>query len=221
MFFLLPPSEGKLWWWGYRNEKLSFIFSKPLDIAFHATQKDLKCTWARYEEWIVLNKCITKWPWMPVIQRYTGVMFKAIDYLSLNSKEKECFNSTVRILSGVYGITTPTDQIGNYKLPIATKGLLSFRWTSITDILNTLPQKQIVDLLPWSYKKLIQWWELKHEVLHVDFFQEWKKLTHTVKWVKWRWLRRKIQLWVKRIEVWETIYEDEKWPVLVVVTPHD
>jgi cytoplasmic iron level regulating protein YaaA (DUF328/UPF0246 family) len=118
----------------------------------------------------------------------------------------------------MYGVTAPTDHIANYKLPIGTKGLLSFWWDMITRGLNTLSKTQIVDLLPWSYKKMIQRWNLKHEVVHVDFFQEWKKLTHTVKWVKWRWLREQIQLWMKKLELWESVYEDQKWTILVVTS---
>jgi hypothetical protein len=32
------------------TQSLSFLFDKPLDIAKNATQKDLKCIGARYEE---------------------------------------------------------------------------------------------------------------------------------------------------------------------------
>lgn len=226
MFFLLPPSEWKKSWWDCDYEKLSFNFSKPLDIASYATSKDLKCVWERYEEWVRLNKNINMWPRMQAIERYSWVMFKAMDYWSLWYKEKKYFDATVWMLSGMYGLVRPVDQIANYKLPIGTRGLLSFWWTRITQELNALHKTQVVDLLPWSYKKMIQRWELEHQILHVDFFQDGKKLTHAVKWVKWRRLREQIMISAKseesktkNYEVWIYEYEDSKmWKVQVVIT---
>ena len=49
------------------------------------------------------------------------MMYKAIDYLSLSEKGKAYFDEHFLILSGMYGIVSPQDKIGNYKLPIDTK----------------------------------------------------------------------------------------------------
>lgn len=216
--FLLPPSESKKIWWKSISEQCSFNFSKPLELAIQATPKDLKCTWTRYEEWIWFNKSINQWPWIEAMARYSGVMFKAIDYVSLNAQQQSYFDKSVLILSGMYGLLKPTDQIANYKLPISIKGLLTFWWTQLTQALNILPKTQIIDLLPWSYKKMIQWSELNHEVMHVDFFQNGKKLTHAVKWVKWRWLHTQIQQWIENLETGIYEYHDEKWIISVVIS---
>lgn len=216
--FFLPPSEWKKKWWSFIDERLSFDFSRPLEIASHATEKDLKCTWNRYDEWVLFNRTAQKWPYMPAIERYTGVMFGAIDYNSFDATQKEYFNTQVLILSGMYWLVYAKDRIANYKLPIWTKWLIQFWGTNITEALNTLPKTQFIDLLPWSYKKMIQRWSLKHEVLQVNFFQDWKKLTHAVKGVKGRRLRSQIMKWVVVYEKGKYIYVDEKWEITVEVT---
>jgi cytoplasmic iron level regulating protein YaaA (DUF328/UPF0246 family) len=40
------------------------------------------------------------------------------------------------ILSGMYGIVKPNDVIGNYKLPIESKGLVKYWKDDITKALN-------------------------------------------------------------------------------------
>jgi cytoplasmic iron level regulating protein YaaA (DUF328/UPF0246 family) len=155
---------------------------------------------------------------MSVMQRYTWVMFKAIGYELFDAHSKAVFDQSVLILSGMYWILNPTDQIANYKLPIWTKGLMQFWWDTLTKELNLLPKTQIIDLLPWSYKKMVDRKNTEHEVLHVDFLQEWKKLTHAVKGVKWRWLRTQIQQWVTSFKIWEYIFEDEKWRITVSIS---
>jgi len=37
--FLIPPSEGKKQWWELINEKLSYDFKKPYEIAKNASEK--------------------------------------------------------------------------------------------------------------------------------------------------------------------------------------
>ncbi len=89
IIFLLPPSEGKKSWGDYEKEELSFEFEKPVDISVNASEKDLKCKWERYGEWIELNKCITspknqqdckKGNYLEAINRYSGVMYNAINF---------------------------------------------------------------------------------------------------------------------------------------------
>ena len=80
IIFLIPPSEAKLSSSFYTKEELSFVFKKPLIISKNATEKDLKCTWKRYEESINLNKNIEKSDTIESIKRYDWVMYKSIDY---------------------------------------------------------------------------------------------------------------------------------------------
>ena len=187
LIFLIPPSEGKNDENLYDNECLSFAFKKPLSIAKNATEKDLKCTWKRYIDAIKLNKNIEKSDTIEAIKRYNWVMYKYIDYDNLNNTSKEYFNDNFLILSGMYGLLKPMDKIWNYKLPIETKTLSWYWKTEIVKVLNTLDCDYIVDLLPDSYKKMIDLNKLNKKIIEVNFLQEnWKKLTHGVKIIKWK-----------------------------------
>ena len=199
ILYLLPPSEGKNQWWIVWKEKLSFLFSKPLSIAVNATEKDLKCTWVRYEQGIefntsLLNPLGSRWPYMVAIERYSWVMYNAINYSEMNDSGQKYFDENFLILSWMYGLVRPQDMIWNYKLPIETRWLYTFWWNKITETLNTLNADYIVDLLPNAYKKMIQWEKLCAKIIKIDFFSEknWeiKKMTHGVKKVKWAYLHK-------------------------------
>jgi len=189
LIFLLPPSEGKNDDSIYDNEDLSFNFKKPLSIAKYATEKDLKCTWKRYIEAIQLNKNIKKCKTLESIKRYNWVMYKYINYENLSETSKEYFNDNFLILSGMYGLLKPMDKIWNYKLPIETKDLAKFWKTKIVYELNKIDCDYIVDLLPDSYKKMIDLKKLNKKLIEVNFLQEnWKKLSHWVKVIKWKFI---------------------------------
>lgn len=188
IIYLLPPSEGKQTGGEQWEKKLSFSFDMPLDIAKNATEKDLKCKDKRFKEAIALNTNIGTSEKLPSISRYSGVMYNAIAYPALHKQWKKYFEESFLILSGMYGILKPDDMIGNYKLPIETKGLYSFWGDTITQALNKQWADMIVDFLPNAYKKMIDWKEIDAKVVKVDFFEykngERKKMTHGVKKVK-------------------------------------
>lgn len=196
ILFLIPPSEGKNIWWEHEKEDLSSLFKKPEKIAKNATEKDLKCSGKRYEEGISLNKkCIaleSAW-YSEAITRYTGVMFNAIWYKDMSPRGQQFFEDNFLILSWMYGTLKAQDRIWNYKLPIESKWLLKFWGNTITDELNNMNLDYVVNLLPLSYQKMINFSELNARSIHVNFFSEKngiiKKMTHWVKGVKWDWIR--------------------------------
>ncbi|USN58237.1 MAG: peroxide stress protein YaaA [Candidatus Peribacteria bacterium] len=92
---------------------------------------------------------------MSAIERYSGVMYDAIDYRGMSVSAQKFFSEHFLILSGMYGILRPDDMIGNYKLPIETKGLYQFWWDVIPEAISELQADYIINLLPLSYAKLI------------------------------------------------------------------
>ena len=52
----------------------------------------------------------------PVISLLDGLQYKNIDYQTFSINEKDYFNKNVLILSGLYGILRPTDNISPYRL---------------------------------------------------------------------------------------------------------
>ncbi len=213
IIFLIPPSEGKNPDNFYDTEKLTYYFEKPLDIAKNASEKDLKCIWKRFEEAIILNKNINNSKTSEAIKRYSWVMFNAIDYSNMTEKWRDFFNKNFLIMSGMYWIVKPNDRIANYKLPIETKWLNSFWKQKITKELNNIETDYIVDLLPGSYKKMIDFKALEKKVLEINFLKpDGKKLTHWVKWVKWKWIKNICENKIEKIEDlwWEIKYDQKK-----------
>lgn len=206
IIFLIAPSEGKNSWWNLVSEKLSFIFEKPLEILKNLTEKDLKCKWDRFLECQKFNTNIEKWPFMEAINRYSWVVFNAIDYEWMTITWKEFFEKNVYILSWMYGIVSPLDHIWNYKLPIESKWLYTFWGDKIAEKIAKLNPDIVVNLLPLSYSKLIWIWKCsklkkirdkylweKTKIININFFQKkaWNivKISHWVKKYRWELLK--------------------------------
>ena len=71
-------------------------------------------------------------PTMPAIERYTGVLYDAIDHRSLSAAHRRRLDESVVIVSGLWGLVTPADPIPDYKLKMGAKlgrlGTLSTWW---------------------------------------------------------------------------------------------
>jgi len=137
-------------------------------------------------------------------------MYKNIDYDNLDESWKVYFNDNFLILSGMYGILRPFDKIWNYKLPIETK-TLSWYWKNyITKSLNDIDCDYIVDLLPDSYKKMIDLKKLNKKLIEVNFLQEnWKRLSHWVKVIKWKFINE-ICSWLY-LDLFEDLEKIDEW----------
>ncbi len=197
MLILLPPSEWKQSWWEYLNQNsessqklLSWNTEQSLEIASSASEKDLKCTGKRYAEAIVLNKITEQWPFLPAIERYSGVMYSAINYQGMSSAWQHFFNQHIGILSGLYGFVRPQDKIANYKLPVNTQ-LKHFWKEKLTKYLNSIESELIIDLLPWSYHAMIDWKKIQAKVVQVERHNpDGTKVSHGVKKIKGEWLHK-------------------------------
>jgi len=71
-------------------------------------------------------------PTRPAIERYTGVLYGALDAASLPAAHRRRLATQVRILSGLWGVVGPADPIPDYKLKmgasLAPLGKLSTWW---------------------------------------------------------------------------------------------
>lgn len=227
ILFLLPPSEWKKSENKYKKEELSFKFEKPLEISANVDEKDLKCSWNRFLEWVNLNKNIEVSETIESINRYTWVMFNAIDYSNMNNAWKKFFDENFLIFSGMYWIVKPNDKIGNYKLPIDTKWLFDFWWNKVVSKIVDLKPNYIVNLLPISYSKLL--WLAKcrrhiHKrkflidawikIININFLKpDWNNISHWVKKIKGEWIKNICEnnltdykhFWWEIVENWEII----------------
>ena len=120
-------------------------------------------------------------------------MYQAIGYDSMTPAGQEFFSEHFLILSGMYGFVRPTDIIGNYKLPIETKGLSLYWKRHITHALKTLKPDCIVNLLPLSYGKMIDFKILGIPVVDINFMVQkggkTEKMAHGVKKIRGEWIR--------------------------------
>jgi cytoplasmic iron level regulating protein YaaA (DUF328/UPF0246 family) len=132
-------------------------------------------------------------------------MYSAINYAWMKEKWKDFFRNNFAIFSGMYWVVKPRDKIGNYKLPIETKGLYQHFWETLTDKIVDLKPDFIVNLLPISYAKMI-WLSTncnRHKkklakildawikVININFLKSnGQKISHWVKTIKWEWIKQ-------------------------------
>lgn len=115
------------------------------------------------------------------MEAYTGVVFKAFDYLSLSQIEKERTENNVRIISSLYGWLRPDDFIKPYRFdfatPIAPDDIsLAAYWRKDVTIqlvryLQECGEASILNLLPSDAAKCIDWKLVKRfaKVWKIDF----------------------------------------------------
>ena len=174
MLILAPPSEGK----SSENtvnvkfNETDFIFKqqvkiilsmlKELDqkkiISIYGTSLD-KAKYLHANNLNIFQKECSK-----AIERYSGVVFKNIDWDSLNIDSKKYLNQHLRILSGLFGILKPDTLIPDYKLKMNVLSLTKF-WEK--DISNYLENEGLIlDLLPAIHRKAFN---LEENIIRINF----------------------------------------------------
>ncbi len=199
--FLIPPSEWKNSSSSFIWESLTFHFEKPKEIINNTNEKDLKCKWENFLNAYNLNKKLfeNKLETEYAINRYSWVMYNSISYNEMSKLWKKYFEDNFLIFSWMYWILMPLDKIWNYKLPIEAKWLANFWKNKITEKLNSLNTDFLINFLPISYTKMIDFKKLKAKIINVNFFTqknwEYKKLSHWVKKVKWEYINNICEKW--------------------------
>ncbi|TQO19038.1 hypothetical protein FB472_0570 [Rhodoglobus vestalii] len=171
MIVLLPPSETKRdgGTQGSRLNLSKFMFpaltgarqavvagltqiSNDSDVARKALGLSAK---QQFE--VERNRVLETAPVMPSLERYTGVLFDALDAPSMTSGEREFAHSTVLVHSALFGPVGAGDPVPAYRLSHNSKlpGLtLKRHWfTQVTDTLAAVPGLQL-DLRSEAYAQL-------------------------------------------------------------------
>lgn len=128
---LLPPSEGKAAGgegppWESVDQSFPTLADPRREVVNalveamggspEARFKLLGVKAAKAEEATAANLVVATAPTMPAIDRYTGVLYDALDYLSLAAKVRRGVDRQVVVFSGLWGVVRPTDLIPDYKL---------------------------------------------------------------------------------------------------------
>jgi len=175
MKILIPPSEGKA-----RTKDTKTIFSST-NFRFERNvnqvvrllelidDEDLRSVYGTSPEkasrFHRQNQDIFNSPCAPAIERYTGVVYEHINWLSLSEKAKKYMENHVIIFSGLFGMLTPLTPIPDYKLKMNVLSL-QHHWNPIlTEALQN--EKSIIDLLPQVHRKAYQ--PNEKNVTPVDF----------------------------------------------------
>jgi len=174
MLILAPPSEGKSSV-NTVNKKFNatnFIFTVQVNrilellnkldekqiISTYGTTLD-KATDLHKNNLNIFNKKCSM-----AIERYTGVVFKNLDWDSLNLDAQNYLNKNLRILSGLFGILKPDSLIPNYKLKMNVLSLTNF-WKQ--DISNYLKNEELIlDLLPVIHRKALN---TENNIVSINF----------------------------------------------------
>jgi len=128
---LLPPSEGKATGgeggpWESVDQSFPGLADPRREVVNalveamrgspEARSKLLGVKAAKAEEATAVNLVVATAPTMPAIDRYTGVLYDALDYPSLPAKVRRGVDRQVVVFSGLWGLVRPTDPIPDYKL---------------------------------------------------------------------------------------------------------
>jgi cytoplasmic iron level regulating protein YaaA (DUF328/UPF0246 family) len=93
-------------------------------------------------------------PTMPAIERYTGVVYDALDHTSLSAAHRRRLDASVLILSGLWGAVAPNDPVPDYRLKMGAElpgvGRLAAWWRD--DLSSTIAAdaagRRVWNLLP-------------------------------------------------------------------------
>jgi cytoplasmic iron level regulating protein YaaA (DUF328/UPF0246 family) len=134
MLILLPPSEKKKAATGHTKFELSSLSFTPELSALRA-----KAT-AEYDSSQT----------SPAIEIYDGVLYQGLGWNSLSATQKKRANSRVLIVSALFGLVKPLDQIFQYKLKIDSK-----LWRdAIAAVSEKFTNELIIDCRSSTYKSV-------------------------------------------------------------------
>ena len=105
---------------------------------------------------------------------YKGDVYEGFDLASYSLKDLEFANQTLRIISGLYGVLKPLDEIAPYRLEMSTsiqnpqgKDLYRFWNNKLTDFLNKENAKYVINLASNEYYSAIG--KLNPKVINIVF----------------------------------------------------
>ncbi len=102
-------------------------------------------------------------PTMPACERYTGVLYRELDWASLTGIARRRGVDRVRTVSGLWGLVAPDDPIPHYKLKMSAAlgelGRLSTWWRPrLAPVLAARSADAVVwDLLPIEHSAAMDW----------------------------------------------------------------
>lgn len=131
---------------------------------------------SRYQTWTGIGS-------RPAIYAFKGDVYQGLDAHSMSAEVTEKAESSLLILSGLYGTVTPLTAIEAHRLEMGTglktkrgKNLYEFWGTRVTEEINKKLTQQtepvLVNLASQEYSRVIQWKDLTTQVITPVFKDE-------------------------------------------------
>ena len=175
MKYLIPPSEGKskIVGSGIKFQDTNFIYkqnvSEIVTLLELIDDEDLTSIYGTSQEKSELfhrqNIDIFNSDCAHAIDRYTGIVYKNLDWESFSKSEKEFMHNHFYIFSGLFGMVQPLTLIPDYKLKMNVLSLEHHWKETLTKTLND--EDVVVDLLPQVHRKA---YRPSDNVKKIDFF---------------------------------------------------
>lgn len=112
---------------------------------------------ARQDDELAANRLLREAPTRPALERYTGVLYEALDYPSLPPAARRRADSRLVVASALFGALRPRDAIPSYRLSggVCLPGLGSLRrlWRSVLPATLAVPGT-VLDLRSAAYQAL-------------------------------------------------------------------
>lgn len=167
---LLPPSETKRdggsaifaidsLAWDEQSEVRARTVSELMQLATDPAehQRILKLSAQKSSDEIVRNAELSKAPAMPAVERYTGVLYDALDAETLSTTAREWLDAHVAIQSALLGLIRASDEIPAYRLSASTRlanEAMQRRWTQVCADVLARHDGPILDLRSKAYVPL-------------------------------------------------------------------
>ncbi len=147
----------------------------------HISDKLSELNYERFQEW---QRPFPKEKAKQAAWLFKGDVYQGLDAYSLNDKQIEYTQNHLRILSGLYGLLKPLDDMLPYRLEMGTKfanskgkDLYQFWGNDITEVLNEHMKKTgdntLVNLASNEYFKAVNKKALNGRII-TPVFKDWK-----------------------------------------------
>ncbi|MDR3273095.1 MAG: peroxide stress protein YaaA [Flavobacteriaceae bacterium] len=146
-----------------------------LENLLHISPKLSKENWERNQAWKPnpsKNECLQ------AVFAFKGEVYRGLDAETLSPSALDYLQENLRIISGLYGLLKPADEIMLYRLEMGkklptknAKNLYEFWSERLTNDFNSLLKKDefIVNLASQEYFKVLNTKELKGRIIDVEF----------------------------------------------------
>jgi len=161
----------------YLNSILKTKSPKDLSELMGISSKIADLNYERNHEW---SLPFTKKNSRQAVYAFSGDVYRGLDAYSINTNKIDFMDSTVRIISGLYGIIKPLDLIQPYRLEMGTKlsfdsnkNLYDYWREKITNQLNSelSENEPVLNLASNEYFKAIDTKVIRSDVYSANFKQ--------------------------------------------------